>query len=505
MRKRSFMKFPTKKWAVGFSLLLTFASVTYFAPAQATNSASLFFSINASDSGSYSLSAPRQWTDLSSAQRNGTIMGTQGLTYNAGTSSLQFPGGSNSTNSLGYVDMGSGFSNFGTGITIEFEGHFGANNQAWERVFDFGNGAEGDNIWVGVVGVGAANRLAIEIWRDDLSPKNTAGRCVTSTGLLTANQFDKWVITLDGAVCRMYRNGTEVSTTRIDGGAGSTLAGPSLGVAYAYLPRNVVRANNYIGRSNWGVDAAFDGALKYVRIYTEAISPQDVATNAATYTLTYASTGADSGSAPAARSGNGLITLESTAGSMVKAGHTFSGWATSAGQSTAITGSYNLVASTTLHPVWTPNLYTVTYDEHGGSTVPDGSFPHGGSFNFPANPTRSGYTFDGWFLAATGGSSQTANQVAAGNSSITLHAQWSVVQATTTTTTVPLSNSTIAPSTTTPSSTSGVIESDTISENGPESSPMPRTGNQSAPLIFIASILMLIGHLVLAQRKRAVH
>jgi uncharacterized repeat protein (TIGR02543 family) len=328
-------------------------------PAQATTVDSLFFSLNASDPASYSTATPRQWKDLSSAQRNGTVVGTSGLTYNATTGALEFPGGTSSTNSLGYVDMGAGFNNFGSGITIEFEGHFGAANQAWERIFDFGNGDANDNIWIGVLGEsGYPNRLAIEVWDGRTAPQ---GRCMTDLALLSANTFAKWVITLDGAVCRMYLNGDEVKTRRIVVGtiqSQTTEEEARKEVAYPILPRTIpnggMRANNYIGRSNWGTDAAFDGAIKYVRIYTKALSSGEVTNNNTTYTLTYATTGADSGAAPAAKTGNGLVSLDGNTGNMVKAGHTFLGWATTQGASTAISGSYNLAANTTLHPVWIP-------------------------------------------------------------------------------------------------------------------------------------------------------
>jgi hypothetical protein len=116
----------------------------------------------------------------------------------------------------------------------------------------------------------------------------------------------------------------------------------------------VTRSQNYIGRSNWLTDDAFNGAIKYVRIYTTALTAAEVETNTDTYTLTYASTGADSGSPPAAQTGNGLVTLADNTGNMVKAGHTFYGWATTAGLLTPITGAFNLTANTTLHPVWVP-------------------------------------------------------------------------------------------------------------------------------------------------------
>jgi len=343
--------------------------------------------------------------------------------------------------------MGSGFNSFGSGITVEFEGHFGAANQGWERVFDFGNADASDNIWVGVLGESyIPNALAIELWDFNVGK----GRCVSPANTLDTNTFAKYAITLDGSKCRMYKNGVELQTRVGQCYSAGTCSTATLGSTYTFLPRTITRTRNYIAKSNWVVDPAFNGSLKYVRIYTAALTPSEVADNATTYTLTYATSGSDSGSAPAARTGNGLIGLDGNTGNMVKAGHSFGGWATSSGQSTAISGSYNLVANATLHPVWTPNTYTVTYEENGGSTVADGSFTHGGSLTYPTPPTRSGFSFQGWFAASSGGSALTASTVAAANASVTLWAQWVADPTTTTTSTT---TTTLAPTTTTTAST----------------------------------------------------
>ena len=405
-----------------FSAVSILTTLIGIGSAIAATTGSLFFNVNASDPGSYSPSVPSKWTDLSTEQRDGSIVGT--LTYNSSTGALEFPGGSNSTNSEGYVDMGAGFNNFGTGITVEFEGHFGAVNQAWERIFDFGNGDANENIWVGVFGEGfAPNELAIELW-DGSTGK---GRCISTGGILTTNAFAKYVITMDGSKCRMYKNGVEIQTRVGDGGSSGSYSTAALGSTYSFLPKNVTRQNNYIGRSNWGTDAAFNGAIKYVRIYTEALTSSDVTNNSTTYTLTYSTTGSESGTAPSAKSGNGLITLDANTGTLAKVGHTFQGWALTANQSTAISGTYNLTADATLYPAFLPNTYSVTYEENGGSLVSDGSFTHGGTLTFPTDPTRSSFTFKGWFATSTGGTALTAATVAAGNASVTLHAQWEPV------------------------------------------------------------------------------
>lgn len=400
----------------------------------------LFLNLNASDTGSYNVSTPGSWTDLSPFGRNGTINGAP--TYNSSTGALQFFGntGKNSTdNTAAYVNMGAGFDNFSSGITIEFDAHFGNGVGPWERIFDFGNGQGSDNIWVG--NYSSTDEIALELWKPYPSTTQSGiGRCRTSDNVnaLASNTFAKFVITLDGTNCHIYKNGVEVNTV-IDGPAKSIATSGAqgssfdafyddpnnLGSSFAFLPRNIQRTNNYIARSNWGVDAAFDGAIKYVRIYTSAITAAEAANNATTYNLSYSTTGSESGSAPSARTGNGLITLDGNTGSLAKTGYTFAGWATTANQTTGTTGSYNLTSNTTLYPAFTINTYNVTYNEQGGSTVSDGTFTHGGSLTYPADPTRSGYTFLGWFAASSGGAARTASSVAADNASVTLHAQWS--------------------------------------------------------------------------------
>ncbi len=325
-------------------------------PVSATVTDSLFFNLNAGDPGSYSTSTPTVWKDLAGGI-DGAIQGT--LTYNSGTKALEFPGGSNSTNSNGYVDMGAGFNDFGTGITIEFEGHFGAANQAWERIFDFGRGEAQDNIWVGVYGGPVSNALAVEI----LHPDFVNAHCITKSGALIdesgkADVFAKWVITLDGTSCRIYKNGVAVETQKrcanIACGWGTDMTALATTTAYDVLPRNVQRTTNFIGKSNWGNDAAFNGAIKYVRIYTSALDDSEVEDNYTTHTLTYADTDATSGTAPSSQTGNGLITLSVNTGNLTRVGYFFNGWTETQGGTTAITSPYNLTATTTLYPVWIP-------------------------------------------------------------------------------------------------------------------------------------------------------
>ena len=109
---------------------------------------------------------------------------------------------------------------------------------------------------------------------------------------------------------------------------------------------------------------------------------------------------------------------------------------TSAGVSGAgtLTGSaLNLAGTAT----YTPSAFTIvggtvarvfnaTFDSQGGSAVAASTFASGSALSLPAAPTKSGFVFDGWFLAASGGSPLSAPFTPSTAADITLYAQWRV-------------------------------------------------------------------------------
>jgi uncharacterized repeat protein (TIGR02543 family) len=73
-------------------------------------------------------------------------------------------------------------------------------------------------------------------------------------------------------------------------------------------------------------------------------------------------------------------------------------------------------------------VYSVTFDSQGGSSVSNGSFISGSSVSAaPTSPTRSGYTFNGWFAASTGGSALVFPYSPGVTSNITMYAQWTLI------------------------------------------------------------------------------
>lgn len=160
--------------------------------------------------------------------------------------------------------------------------------------------------------------------------------------------------------------------------------------------------------------------------------------NAATFTITYKA-GANGTGADLTQTfvyGNSASIKDATA-PLTRAGYSISGWAATDGgvQSKALSESYSSAADLTLYPVWSANTITVTYDAQGGSSASNGSFATGSTLTLPAASVRSGYTFQGWFTAATGGTkvgNASATVSPANTADVTLYAQWVAVNYTVT-------------------------------------------------------------------------
>ncbi len=106
-----------------------------------------------------------------------------------------------------------------------------------------------------------------------------------------------------------------------------------------------------------------------------------------------------------------------------KSGYTFLGWYLNNVEydfKSGVTKNITLVAK------WEPTVsvtkYTVTFNSSGGSTVASQSIPNGSKATKPTNPTRSGYTFKGWYLDDI---EYNFNSTISKN--ITLVARWDVV------------------------------------------------------------------------------
>jgi uncharacterized repeat protein (TIGR02543 family) len=158
-----------------------------------------------------------------------------------------------------------------------------------------------------------------------------------------------------------------------------------------------------------------------------------------TYTITYlpGPNGASTSSAQTLNYG-GSVTLKDASAGFTRIGYSITGWTTSSSSGAAKTNdlgsTYSSLSSITLYPVWAAGVYAITFDGQGATTAASG-----GSTTYTANtaiaaipttaPLRSGYTFSGWFTAATGGTQVTDNiyTPASPYGAITVYARWSAL------------------------------------------------------------------------------
>lgn len=113
-------------------------------------------------------------------------------------------------------------------------------------------------------------------------------------------------------------------------------------------------------------------------------------------------------------------------------GYDFDKWVTTKGGSTEFNfESTKIQKDTTIYAKWTVKQYTITFDSKGGSDVASKKVEYDKSTTAPTKPTRTGYTFAGWFTdeAYTDewvfGTGTSATKV---TEDVTLYAKWAPIE-----------------------------------------------------------------------------
>ena len=367
--------------AVGM-LSVVFVSTT--PEVQANNGPTPKLWLDATNSASYP-GTGATWTDLSPNGSNGTIVG--GVTYSAQNRAFQFPGGLNGQG--GYVSLNTNMNNFSAGMTIEFEGEFGAVRSNWERIFDFalnvdnqsGGAANTANaIWVGQFD--NFNEMTIEVFSNGVSN----GFCYTTTngtalGSAGDRTFNKWLITLSGSnstLCRIYKNGVEMRTRATNYFARNfnPTGANENGSTYA-LPLTTSRPSNFLGRSNFAADRDLEGSIRYIRIYDQTLSAQEAVQNTSS-TVTFLPNGGTGTMA----SQSGLSSAALTPNTFTRSGFSFSGWNTDPngnGTPYADGVTYSFASNLMLYAQWTQGSTTTVASTTTANVVPTTTAPTVGS------------------------------------------------------------------------------------------------------------------------------
>ena len=114
-----------------------------------------------------------------------------------------------------------------------------------------------------------------------------------------------------------------------------------------------------------------------------------------------------------------------------RTGYDFQGWFTqsSGGTKVVSASAVELASNHSLYAQWKAQDYSVTFDANGGSTpTSTKTVTFGQTYGTLPDPTYDGYTFQGWYTAASGGTKIVATSPVDSTGNRTLYAQWKANQ-----------------------------------------------------------------------------
>ena len=228
----------------------------------------------------------------------------------------------------------------------------------------------------------------------------------------------EWIyvaVTRGNGMAHAYLNGVEVGSLSVLGA----------------VPFNTEALD--IGRDRPGSTEYFYGVMDEVRLYNRALSAAEVKAlydgtavtpPDTTCTVTFDANG---GSLGTASSATRSVAEGCTIGSLptpTREGYEFLGWHRGKEASSAEVSASTVVTSDLIvYAVWQIADYDIYLDANGGYVGTSYlSRNYGAALGTLPTPTRTGYTFLGWFTAASGGTQVTADTIITADA--TYYAQW---------------------------------------------------------------------------------
>ena len=153
-----------------------------------------------------------------------------------------------------HVEIGDLNSDLSQGLTLSVWVKFDRDNDGNnERIIDFGNGNESDNIML--YRNGNSNDLAFTIYKES----DKCGELIASDGI-KPNEFHLYSATIDSNKnMKIYRDEQEIAS----------------GTA-SCMPPNTTRTKSYIGKSNSSADAYFKGSIDEVKLFDRDLNSTQI-------------------------------------------------------------------------------------------------------------------------------------------------------------------------------------------------------------------------------------
>jgi uncharacterized repeat protein (TIGR02543 family) len=151
------------------------------------------------------------------------------------------------------------------------------------------------------------------------------------------------------------------------------------------------------------------------------------------YTISFDANGGSGNPPRAVKAPVGEYAVLPSAPNLSKTNYRFSGWNTERANSGSEGGRFNVGAylppqsrDMTMYADWVEaatSIYTVTFNSNGGESRDPQQVASGRTVNQPPAPTRSGYTFGGWYSDPALSAAYSFSTPVTGD--ITLYAKWS--------------------------------------------------------------------------------
>ncbi|WP_186327885.1 InlB B-repeat-containing protein [Paenibacillus xylanexedens] len=219
----------------------------------------------------------------------------------------------------------------------------------------------------------------------------TFGGWYTDSGLSKAFDFDNTTVTAD---ITLYAKWTVNSyTVNFESNGGSVVADQSIQHGdLAAAPDTPTKAGHTF--AGWFTDSGLSQAFDFDNTTVTNDLTLYAKWTVNSYTVNFETSGGTVVPEQTVQYGE----LAAAPDDPIKAGHTFAGWYTEPEWSTPFDlNTRSIVQDTTLYAKWAPNTYKVTFNTLGGSAVSDAAVEYGKKLSAPASPSRSGYTFAGWY------------------------------------------------------------------------------------------------------------
>jgi uncharacterized repeat protein (TIGR02543 family) len=246
--------------------------------------------------------------------------------------------------------------------------------------------------------------------------------------------YAKWTPTGGGGADTSGGGGTATTTYTVtfDGQSATTAASPATttvtspaATTVAALPSDPVKTGYTFG--GW-FTAVNGGGSQFIATTTVSASLTVYAKwTPVSYTVTYnLNSGTNSSSNPATYD---VTTATITLAAPTRTGYSFGGWYTEVGlTNVATTIPPGSTGAKTFWAKWTAISRTVTYDSQSATTTASPTsqtvtYPATTAAALPAVPTKTGYSFGGWWTAVSGGGTQFIATTTV-SADLTVYAKW---------------------------------------------------------------------------------